>query len=192
MNVSLYELQKDMSVLLDEKRFYHALGVQTTCFSIALCHDADVEKATYAGVLHDIAKCLSDKELIEESEKLGLEITETERIAPYLLHGKLGAKYVERKYGIKDEELLMAIRYHTTGRPGMTMIEKMVFVADFIEPNRRVDQIPRLHEIRLLAFHDLNKAVLCVLENTLTYLRKQNSTIDSLSLDAYEYYKNIQ
>lgn len=101
------------------------------------------------------------------AEKNGLEITELERNNPFMLHAKVGAMLAKVKYDIDDEEVLGAIRWHTTGKPNMNLLEKIVYVADYIEPRR--DKAPNLKEIRKLAFMDLDLALLKILEDTLGY-----------------------
>lgn len=191
MQYDLFDLQQAMSKVQTEKRFYHTLGVQTTSFSMALKHGADEEKALIAGLLHDSAKCLTNEVLLSECRQYGINISKAEGKSPYLLHGKLGAYYAESKYGIADKEIQSAISYHTTGKPDMTLLEKIVFTADYIEPSRSSVKIPNLHEIRTLAFENLDLAVYQILENTLNYLKKLQLEVDSTTVDAYEYYKSI-
>lgn len=177
-----------VSSLMDARRFRHALGVTDISFSLALKYSADEEKAVVAGLLHDCAKCLSDEILIAECEKYNLPISKYEKIAPYLLHSKLGAYYGKEKFQIEDEDILNAITYHTTGRPNMSTLEKIVFVADYIEPSRAV--IPNLQTIRRLSFIHLDKTVLEILQNTIRYLESTSKSIDATTLEAYNYYKN--
>lgn len=189
MNYNIFELQQKLSKKLTEKRFYHTLGVQAISFAMAIQYGYDIEKANLAGLLHDCAKCLPDETLLSECNTYGLSVSEVERRNPYLLHGKLGAYYAEYKYGIVDAEILSAIIYHTTGKPNMTLIEKIIFTADYIEPNRSSKQIPDLNEIRRLAFENIDKAVYRIIENTLNYLENEHLEIDNSMVDAYDYYK---
>ena len=108
---------------------------------------------------------------------------------PFLLHGKAGACLARDKFGVEDEELLDAIRYHTTGRPEMTLLEKIVFVADYIEPNRK--KADNLTELRRLAFEDLDETVLQILEQTLDYLEKTGKEIDRHTIMTRDYYKKL-
>lgn len=189
MSMNLYDIQQKVENQLTKKRFYHTLGVQTICFSLALVYGSDSLKAIYAGLLHDLAKCIPDEELLSECKKYQLPISQIEEKNPYLLHGKLGAYYAKKNFKINDEEILNAITYHTTGRPDMSLLEKIVFVADFIEPNRSEIQISSLKTIRKLAFKDLDDAVFLILKNTLSYLKNMENQIDTLTIDAYNYYK---
>ncbi len=189
MEYNILALQKSLTAIMTEKRFYHSLGVQGMSFALAIKYGYDMDKANLAGLLHDCAKDMKDEELIGECRKYNLPITEVENRNGFLLHGKLGAFYAEHKYGVTDTEILSAIYYHTTGKPDMTLLEMIIFVADYIEPNRSSKRIPVLNSIRQTAFYDLNKATVDILENTLSYLEKEGQEIDQLTVDAYEYYK---
>ena len=127
----------------DNMRYQHTLGVANTSACLAMCHGADMNKAYIAGLLHDCAKCVPDDVKIAQ---FGLPISDIEFESPYLLHSKLGAYYAAHKYNVEDDEICSAIQWHTTGKPAMTLLEKIVFIADYIEPNRR--EIPGLSKIR--------------------------------------------
>lgn len=173
----------------DKKRFEHTLGVTYTAACLAMCYDVDTERAEIAGLLHDCAKCLSNDKKISLCKKQSIEINMTEAKNPFLLHAKAGAYLAEHKYGIGDEDILNAVRYHTTGRPGMSTLEKIVFIADYIEPGR--DHSARLPELRRLAFQDLDKTLVEILEDTLSYLDGLENEIDPMTRKTYDYYKKI-
>lgn len=189
MEIDLFKLQHSLSEMLTEKRFYHSLGVQATSFAMAARYDYDLNKASLAGLLHDCAKCLTDDQLLYYCETNHIIVRDVERSIPYLLHGKLGAFYAEHKYSIKDADVLSAITYHTTGKSDMTLLEKIVFTADFIEPGRSDKRIPNLNQIRKIAFNNLDLAVYRILESTLTYLKNENQKIDTLTVEAHAFYK---
>jgi predicted HD superfamily hydrolase involved in NAD metabolism len=180
------EIRKKLEKQLNKKRFEHSLGVEYVSGCLAMIHGADVEKALMAGLLHDCAKCLSGEEKISKCIKYGIHISKCEKNNPELLHAKLGACYAKIKYEVNDPEILTAIKYHTTGRPAMTLMEKIIFVADYIEPNRRV--LPEIELIRREAFADLDKAVVHILRNTLSYLDNTDTETDETSLKTYNYY----
>lgn len=185
----IYTLQNKMKKTLETKRFEHTLGVAYTAANLAFVYGTDDKKALIAGLLHDSAKCLSHKKRLAVCKKNGIEISKVEAQNPVLLHAKVGAFFAEEKYGIKDSEILDAILYHTTGRPDMGLLEKIIYVADFIEPHRK--KLPRLNEIRKMAFEDLDMAIYMILENSLSYLEKGNTKIDSKTQETYEFYKNV-
>lgn len=106
---------------------------------------------------------------------------------PALIHAKLGAYLAEHEYGIRDESILNAITYHTTGRPDMTMLEKIIYIADYIEPNRKI--IPGLDEVRRLSFTDINQAVCLSAGATTRYLKNGGKSVDPMTIQTYNFYK---
>ncbi|MCD8009889.1 MAG: nicotinate-nucleotide adenylyltransferase [Lachnospiraceae bacterium] len=150
---------------LKPSRYRHTLGVADTAEKLARHYGTvDARRARLAGLLHDCGK------------NEGTALT----------HGPIGAEIAREELGIRDEELLNAIRYHTTGRPAMTDLEKIIFIADYIEPNR--DRAPHLKELRRMAYIDLNETIRCILKDTLAYLRDSKTVIDERSLETYNYY----
>lgn len=187
----IIQIQDELEKVLKKKRFWHTIGVRYTAQAMAMHFGLDMVKAGFAGVLHDCAKYLSDEDMLRECRNYHIEINQFEKKQPSLLHAKLGAHYAKEKYNIDDEEILEAIRWHTTGKPEMTDFEKIIFIADYIEPERKM--LPGMTKIREASFSDLNKAMYLILDNTISYLRenKQDDAIDDFSLRAYEYYREI-
>jgi predicted HD superfamily hydrolase involved in NAD metabolism len=184
------EMKERLKKKLTPKRFEHSLGVEYVAGCLAMVYDIDVERALVAGLLHDCAKCIPAKEKIRKCEKNKLSVSDVERANPELLHAKLGAFYAHKKYDICDKEILSAIECHTTGKPAMTTLEKIIFVADYIEPNRR--KLPEIEEIRHEAFSDIDICVEHILRSTLTYLKDQKAaSTDDLSVATYDYYKKL-
>ena len=151
-------------------------------------YECDLDKALLAGLMHDCAKCMPNAKKLKVAEKHGLEVTEIEQKNPFMLHAKVGALLAEKKYDIEDQEVLSAIRWHTTGKPDMTLLEKIVYVADYIEPKR--DKAPNLKEVRKMAFVDLDQALLKILEDTLNYLGDSPDEVDTMTKATYDFYKN--
>jgi predicted HD superfamily hydrolase involved in NAD metabolism len=185
-NISLKKLTKAMKKVQDARRFEHTLGVEYTAAALAMCYGCDLVHAQAAGLLHDCAKCLSDEKRLAICERYKISMTASEKRSPFLLHAKVGAYLAGKKYGIKNQDILNAIRNHTTGRPEMSLLEKIIFVADYIEPGRK--QAPNLEEIRKLAFTNLDEALLIILEDTLTYLKTSGSDIDPTTEETWRYY----
>ena len=158
------EIKKDLKNLLSEKRFEHTLGVEYTSACLAMRYGADMEKARMAGLLHDCAKYLSADDKIAYSKRFGMPMSKYEKKNPELLHAKLGACFAHTKYGVTDPEILSAITWHTTGKPDMSLLDKIVYVADYLEPNR--NQAPNLPEVRELAFRDLDDCLCQILEDS--------------------------
>lgn len=189
MDNKLNQIRKTLYKELDKDRYYHTLGVMYTAASMAMCHGADLEKAMYAGLLHDCAKCISDNDKIRLCKKYHLNVTETERKNPGLLHAKLGAYLAKHKYKVSDQEILNAIASHTTGRPEMSLLEKIIYIADYMEPGRR--KLPNMEVIRELAFKDIDQCLYQMLNDSLTYLERTNKAVDPATKQTYMYYKEF-
>lgn len=188
--VSTKKIRKKLEKSLDSKRYEHTLGVAYTASALAMCNQADVEKALVAGLLHDCAKCLSNEKRIEICKKNHIPITDIEKKNPFLLHAKAGKYLAQKQFHIEDEDILNAILYHTTGRPQMSMLEKIIYVADYIEPGRK--HAPNLPEVRKLAFRDIDAALLQILNDILKYLNDGDNTIDPMTQETYDYYMRRQ
>lgn len=188
-NYDYRKIQNKLFKELDDNRYQHTLGVMYTSAALAMVHHEDLDKAQIAGLLHDCAKCIPHKKKIKMCKKNNIRITAFEEKNPFLLHAKLGAYLAKAEYKVQDPEVLGAIKYHTTGRPGMTRLEKIVYIADYIEPMR--NKAPRLNEIRELAFLDLDECMYAILKDTLDYLEENPKDIDQMSIKAYHFYKEL-
>ena len=182
------KIEEKIKKVQSEKRFAHTKGVQYTAMCLAMKYDEDIEKASLAGLLHDCAKHLSDEKLIALCDENDIETTDIERKNPVLLHGKVGALIARKKFKIEDEDLLNAITYHTTGRPGMSMLEKIIYVADYIEPGR--DKMDRLPEIREAAFTDIDSALKMILEDTINHIKSKGYVMDPMTEKTFLFYKD--
>lgn len=192
MEKAVYDLpkiEKKLKKYLDKNRFLHTQGVMYTCAALAMVYDMDIEKAQVAGLLHDCAKCIPNDKKLSMCKKNHIPISDFEIKNPFLLHAKLGAYLASKKYHVTDEIILSAITYHTTGRPMMRPLEKIVFIADYMEPNR--NKAPNLAEIRKMAFKDLDECIYMILRDTLLYLKANPKDIDTTTEDAFTYYKQI-
>lgn len=187
MTDRLTEIKKDLKKTLKKERYEHTIGVMYTAASLAMCHGADIQKALTAGLLHDCGKYGSLKDQVKRCETHGISLTASEVEMPALVHAKLGAYLAEHKYDVEDREILDSITWHTTGRPGMSLLEKIIYIADYIEPNRK--EIPGLAEIRGFAFQDLDRAVCLSAKRTVCYLTDAGKAVDPMSVSTYEYYK---
>lgn len=181
------EIKDDLKKKLSPKRYEHTMGVAYTAACLAMRYGMDMEKAHLAGILHDCAKYLSSKEKLSACVRYGIPVSEYEQQNPELLHAKLGACFANELYGITDPEILSAITWHTTGCPDMSLLDKIVFIADYMEPNR--NQAEDLPEVRALAFKDLDACLKLILEDTIAYLAKKKSVTDPMTQKTYEYYR---
>ena len=146
MKEAFIDIRKQLEKKLKKDRFEHTIGVMYTAASLAMRYHEDIDDAMMAGLLHDCGKYGSVQEQVERCQKHGILLTQSELEMPALVHAKLGAYFAEKEYGVIDKGVLSAITWHTTGRPKMTMLEKIIYIADYIEPNRKI--IPGLQEIR--------------------------------------------
>ncbi len=174
---------------LPAKRFEHCIGVEYTAGTMAFMYGVDSEKAMIAGLLHDCAKYVPNDKKIQKCKKRGVYISEVEYQNPDLLHAKLSAVYAKEKYGVEDAEILDAISSHTTGKPNMTTLEKIIYIADFIEPNRNM--LPDMDIIRQEAYTNLDQCLLHILHNSMNHLCKKGAVVDPLTKETYEFYKKI-
>jgi len=184
---TLSEIKDDLQQILSKKRYSHTLGVMYTAAALAMCYEEDVQKAMIAGLLHDCAKQMTVEEMREICQKHQVSVSDIERQNSGLLHAKAGMILAKTKYMVLDSTVLNAIKYHTTGRPNMSLLEKIIYISDYIEPER--DGISSLKSIRKLAFTDLDKCIVMISKNTIQYLKANNQIIDSATIETYQYYK---
>ena len=188
MNREEFEkLREKLEKALSAKRYNHTLGVAYTAACLAMRYGVDPEKAELAGLLHDCAKEYSVKEMIEVGERNGLSFTKADLDAPQVLHAVIGPFVAGSRYGVTDPEILSAIRWHTTGHADMTLLEKIIFTADYIEPNR--DKAEDLPVVRPLSFRDLTACVFRITEDTLSYLKKKQVPVNPGTMECYEWLK---
>lgn len=183
------QMTEKLKTKLSPKRFEHSIGVEYTAGTMAFMYGADYEKALIAGLLHDCAKYVPNDKKISKCKKRNIPISECEYNNPELLHAKLSAVYAKEKYDVNDEEILSAITYHTTGKPAMSLLDKIIYIADYIEPNRNI--LPEMDIIRKEAYSDIDKCLLHILKNSVEYLDNKRSVIDPLTKETYEYYRNL-
>jgi predicted HD superfamily hydrolase involved in NAD metabolism len=168
---------------LTDHRYEHTIGVMETAIVLARLYGADVKKAETAAIFHDYAKFRSK----DEMKQIIIEQNMTKELlihSPELWHAPVGAYLAEKEAGIKDKEILDAIRYHTSGRENMTLLDKVIYVADYIEPGRI---FPGADEVRELAKNDLNKALIVSMKNTILFLLKKNQPIYPQTLKSYNF-----
>lgn len=179
------ELEKFMKENLKPSRYTHSLGVEAMASRLAALHGADTEKAAFAGRYHDIAKCFTPEVMNEYVRKFGLDDMYIDNNP--LAHSKVAAEILRTEFGVEDEEVLNAVRSHTTGRDGMSLLEEIVYVADAIEDNRNYEG---LKELQKQAENDLDGACLFIMDWTLESLGKKGRTPDKDTIEAREYILN--
>lgn len=189
MNEKINDLRKKMKKILTKERYDHSLGVMYTAGSLAMAHGEDVDTAMTAGILHDCAKCYPDDELISMCKKLDVELTDVEKENHSLIHAKLGAVLARELYGVKSDEICEAIRWHTTGTCDMTLLDKIIYAADYIEPNRT--GLPGLDGIRRICFRDLDRAIFLIMDSGISHLKGKAKVIDPTTEEAYDYFRGV-
>ncbi len=161
------KIQKKLAAKLSRKRYEHSLRVSETAATLAERFGVDINQARLAGLLHDNARDLPNNILLQMAQAFGIVLNDVERFEPVLLHAPLGAKIAQAEYGVGDTTILHAISLHTTGGPYMTLLDKIIYVADAIEPGR---SYPGVDEIRLAAQKDLDTVLLATYDHSLRYL----------------------
>ncbi len=153
-----------LKAVLKPERYEHSLGVMETAGDMAARFGMDVGQARVAGILHDCAKNIAQEEAYQLCDKYGVVLDEVSRQSYGLVHQYLGAALARAEYGIEDEEILSAIRCHTTGKANMGSLDKVLYLADFTEPNRDKEPFTGLAELRALCKTDLDAAMRYALE----------------------------
>ncbi|MGN0182769.1 MAG: bis(5'-nucleosyl)-tetraphosphatase (symmetrical) YqeK [Candidatus Ornithomonoglobus sp.] len=176
------EMQSKLQKALKKKRFEHSIGVRDEAVRMAEQFGADPEKAYVAGLLHDCAKCLKPEEEEELIARYGYELDEMTRLCHPVLHAPLGALAAKYEYGVEDEEILDAIRYHTVARADMTLLDKIVYVSDVTEPNRDYDGVDVL---RRLAAKSIDEAYKEAVRQALLHNIKKETLIHPNTLEAW-------
>lgn len=169
---------------LTAKRYIHTIGVAQTASKLAAMYKGNVEQAYLAGLLHDYAKDLPTTELLSIAQENDLITDRVEMITPLLLHGTVGAYLLERDGLLTDQEVLAAIRCHTTGCVGMSKLDKIIYIADYIEPGRT---FPGVDEIRTMSYKNLDLGILAGFNHTIAFLLQSGAFIHPLSIAARNY-----
>lgn len=168
-------LNEKLKTMLSEKRYHHSLGVQKTAVDLARKYNADDKKASIAGIVHDCAKGFSDEKLITIYKNCGMKMNAVYEKQPQLLHGPVGAFVARKEFLITDGEILHAIEYHTTGCEDMSMLDKIIYIADYIEPGRN---FPGVDELRSAAFVDINRSLIMAFDSTIRYVLERQQLLD--------------
>lgn len=186
--MELCEIISKLETMLTPKRFAHSIGVRDTAVRLAKKYGADEKKAELSGLLHDCAKNIPKEDMVAMCEKLGVYLDDETKSQLSLVHANLGAKLCETEFGVTDPDILNAVRYHTLGRPNMTLLEKIVFLSDAIEPTR-IDHTG-LSELRELAEIDLDAAVCFSANLTIDFVRSKGCPLHSQTFKTRDYYLN--
>lgn len=185
VNNSLYPsgIIEKLEKMLDEKRFVHSKNVAKEAYKLAKHYNLDFEKAYYAGLIHDCAKKLdSDTQLDLINKYNEYELMENELSYPKVIHALTGAIIAKREFGICDNEILTAIRFHTLGNVSMSELDKVIYIADLISEDRLYKGVEILRD---MAYNNIDKAIIMSIDNTLEYLENKRVQPDVLKLREY-------
>lgn len=183
--LSIEEMKAYLKTNLKEKRYIHTLGVAETAKKLARLNGISEEKAEIAGLAHDIAKNISKdimKEIIKENN---IMLSKIEEVSANLWHSIIAPVEAKNRFKIEDEEILDSIRWHTTGKENMSVLTKIIYIADMIEPNRNFEGV---EELRKVTFENLDKGVFCGLTSSIKVLLKQNLLIDENTMRARNHF----
>jgi len=182
MKYDIESLKEKLKNRLGPKHYGHSLRTAETAARMALAFGVDEEKAYLAGLLHDYAKSMSDEELIDQSKKLGIEANSVELAFPYLLHAEISARLVELDLGVEDKEIVTSIKNHTVGATSMTQLDKIIYVADMIEPGR---PYPGLDSLRRMALDDLDEVFRGAYVHSLEHLVRSRKLIHPATVEVW-------
>lgn len=160
-------IKRDAEQYLSKSRYSHTIGVMDEAVRLAERYGEDGEKAAIAGLLHDLGKAKRIDELLKLDGASDIILKEKLKNNGALYHAVVSRMIAEEKYSVNDSDILNAVRYHTTGRPNMTNLEKIVYLADYIEPGR---DFPGVEEMRAISYEDLDRALLSALEKTIVHV----------------------
>lgn len=189
--ISIYEMNKYLKESLLESRYNHTVGVVNTAIELAEIHEEDKFKAEIAALSHDIGKNMKVDDLrkLIKEECIALTIDEEKNIQ--IWHAIVAPILGKKIFKIEDEEILSAMRWHTTGKENMSKLDKIIYLADLIEPSRKFDGVD---ELRKLAKEDLDIAMIKALTHTIKYLLDKDLAIDGNTFKARNYllYNNVR
>ena len=183
--LSIEEIKLYLKENLNEKRYIHTLGVADTAKKLAKLNGISEEKAEIAGLAHDVAKNLSKDRMKEIIEENNIILSEVEENNANLWHSIIGPIEAKDKLGIEDEEILDSIRWHTTGKEDMSILTKIIYIADMIEPSRNFEGV---EDIRKVTFEDLDMGVYYGLTRSIEFLLIKNLLIDENTIKARNYF----
>lgn len=173
--MEIEEMKENLARRLKPSRYRHSLGVSETAGRLAQRFGVSIAKAQLAGLLHDCAREFAITDMIKVAKAMQIPFTAVEATAPILLHAYIGAKMLPEAYGVADAEVRQAIHRHTVGGPAMTDLDKIVYLADMIEPNR---QYPGVDELRRLAeTAPLDQVMLAAFNRSIAFVLSQNNVI---------------
>ncbi len=181
--MTIDEMRRELQSRLKKSRFAHSIGVANTAVKLAKKFDVDEEKSYIAGLLHDCAREFENDELPAQAVKRGIKIGEVEKNSPLLLHAYIGAKMISEIYGVDDKEISQAIYRHTVGAKNMTALDKIIYFADMIEPNRNYPGVEKLRDLAETS-DNLDEIILTAMNESIIFVVQKNSLLHPDTIDA--------
>ena len=183
--MDIKQIEKTLKGMLPERRLKHSLNVSKCAVKLSEIYKCDKEKAEIAGLVHDCAKYFTDEQIEDSIKRFNVELETLEVNNIALSHSVIGSYVAVDIFNIKDEEIINAIKYHTTGKENMSLLEKIIYIADLIEEDRN---FPRVEELRELTYcGKLEEALLLSFNNTIKFVIDNNQLIHPRTIKARNY-----
>jgi predicted HD superfamily hydrolase involved in NAD metabolism len=179
----LEQIRLDLKILLSHKRYRHSLGVEDVAVKLGERNGLDTEKLRFAALLHDIGKSVEIAEQARYADERKIPLTADDLLAHGVIHSHISVFMAERDFGVTDPVILQAIRYHTTGFAGMTLFDKALFAADYLDPSRGFRNERQLLN---LALRDIEKGVLEIVKDKMIFVIRKGEALHPLSAEFYE------
>lgn len=183
--MTIDQMRDKLKIALTEKRFNHSLGVMETAVQMAKHFGADVQKTAVAALLHDCAKNYSKAEMFELCDRFGVLLDDICKASTGLIHGFLGAEIANKYYGVSDPEIYDAIYYHTIGKPNMSLMTKIIYIADGIEPARHYEGVDLIRE---MVYEDIDRALILQIDYTIRSVISRGALIHTNTIDTRNFY----
>lgn len=180
-DINFNEIKEKLSIELSKYRYEHSLGVMKEARDLALFYGADEKKAALAGLLHDCGKYKDEDKMLKKAQSFGIMIEDYNYKNYQRLHADLGYYLAKEEYGVKDKEVLLAIKHHVFGKKHMSKLEKIIYIADLCEPKRNFAD--ELDELRKIKYDGLDNLLLKAIDFNIVYLIKKSSYINKKTLD---------
>ncbi len=181
-NYNINEIRSRLKSMLTKKRYLHTLGTEETALRLGKIYYHDYDRLSIAALLHDVGKSLNYEKQLEYIESRRILLSPDDIKAKGTIHAKVGRVIAEAEFGIKDPEILDAIAYHPTGNGNMTMLQKIVFASDYLDPNRGYKENKNIFE---LIENDFEKGILQILKLKIIYILQKNEHLHPLSIEFY-------
>lgn len=179
------DIEYKLEEMLPERRLKHSMNVSQCAVKLSEIYSYDMEKAKLAGLIHDCAKYFNDDQVEDSIKKFNIELDSLEENNISLSHSVIGSYVIQETFNIKDEDIINAVRYHTTGRENMTILEKIIYMADLIEEGRKFPLVDKLRELSYNG--SLDEALLLSFNNTIKFVMDNNQLIHPRTVSARNY-----